>query len=285
MKESSKAISTAVDKAKANGVVTRAEAVDDRKSINLTTIVAVRSSWWAAGLPTAAALVWFLINQMIGPIKENQTRFENTLSRQDSKIDAVLGAPRDFPQPPPKGEQVPCSRDPDLLRATSVVGRSMWARVARARGVRRRLLVRDQVRAPMVTIINRQNADGVKDVLQQLLDIWLIEGTHDIEIPAIGGYRFGPIDEAQQEELFRQKMTRASTLRQTPHGRRCGLDAYPVGFNPHRSFDDPSNAGMLDMSPALGRLRRSPRGRTGHPAAAGTSPASVSGATSPHVVS
>lgn len=93
---------------------------------------------------------------------------------------------------------------------------------------------------------NIQQADGCKDELKHLLELWKFEGTHDIDIPAIGGYRFGPIDEAQQEELFRTKLSRARTLRETPHGRRCGLDAYPLGFNPHRGFADPSNAGMLD---------------------------------------
>lgn len=95
-------------------------------------------------------------------------------------------------------------------------------------------------------VLEIQNAAGVKQPLLDLLELWKIYGTHDITIPLIGGYRFGPIDEAQQENLFRTKMSRAATLKQTPHGRRCGLDAYPVGFNPHRGFDDPSNEGMLE---------------------------------------
>ncbi len=73
LEASAKQLSIAVDKAKANGVVTREEATKDRKSINLTTLVAA-AAMVAAGLPTAAALVWFLITQMLGPVKDEQSR-------------------------------------------------------------------------------------------------------------------------------------------------------------------------------------------------------------------
>lgn len=96
-----------------------------------------------------------------------------------------------------------------------------------------------------VQVHHEERAAGVKPSLVELLQLWKLHGTHDIEIPTIGGYRFGPIDEANQEELFRTKLSRARTLRETPHGRRCAIDAYPLGFNPHRSFEDSSNAGML----------------------------------------
>ena len=97
----------------------------------------------------------------------------------------------------------------------------------------------------MSAICNRQRTNGILQPLQDLLDLWAQFGTHDIDIPPTGGYRFGPIDEAQQEELCRNGLSKARTLRETPHGRRCGLDVYPLGFNPHRSFEDASNAGML----------------------------------------
>lgn len=73
MKEASRSIAVSVDKAKANGVVTRAEALEDKKSINLTTLIAAAGMVFA-GLPLAAALVWFLIHQMIDPVKDEQTR-------------------------------------------------------------------------------------------------------------------------------------------------------------------------------------------------------------------
>lgn len=71
MKEATKDIGTAVDKAKANGVVTRKEALEDRKSVNLTTLIAAAGMIFA-GLPAAGILVWWLINQMIDPIKKTQ---------------------------------------------------------------------------------------------------------------------------------------------------------------------------------------------------------------------
>ncbi len=101
-------------------------------------------------------------------------------------------------------------------------------------------------------IHNQARAEGVLHPLKQLLELWAIYGTHDVDIPAIGGYRYGPIDEAQQEDLFRTKMSRARTLKETPHGRRCGLDVYPFGFNPHRGWADPSNAGMLEKCITFG---------------------------------
>lgn len=99
----------------------------------------------------------------------------------------------------------------------------------------------------MTAIIHhKERADGCRDELKQLLALFELHGEGEWEVPEEGGYRYGPIDEARQEELCRTGLSRAKTLKQTPHGRRCGLDLRPKGFNPHRSFEDPSNAGMLE---------------------------------------
>ncbi len=95
-------------------------------------------------------------------------------------------------------------------------------------------------------VLHEERADGALEPLRQLLQLWKIHGTHDVEIPEEGGYRFGPIDEARQEELFRTKQSHARTLQETPHGRRSAIDMRPVGFNPHRGFDHASNFGMLE---------------------------------------
>lgn len=95
-------------------------------------------------------------------------------------------------------------------------------------------------------VLHGERALGVHEPLLHLLDLWKTEGGFDITVAPQGGYRFGPIDEANQEKLFREKLSKAATLQQTPHGRRCAVDVWPVGFNEHRSFDDASNAGMLD---------------------------------------
>ncbi len=73
MREASKEIAVSVNKAKANGVVTREEADKDRKSINLTTLVAAAGMVFA-GLPALLAAAWFLIHQMIDPVKDEQSR-------------------------------------------------------------------------------------------------------------------------------------------------------------------------------------------------------------------
>lgn len=96
------------------------------------------------------------------------------------------------------------------------------------------------------TVDHVERADGVLPPLQELLRRFFHEGEGEWEVPLEGGYRFGPIDEARQEELFRTGQSKAKTLKQTPHGRRCGLDLRPKGFNPHRGFAHPSNAGMLE---------------------------------------
>lgn len=96
------------------------------------------------------------------------------------------------------------------------------------------------------TIEHLNRADGVLDPLQQLLQLFIAHGEGAWIIPEWGGHRYGPIDEAKQKELFRTKQSKAKSLKQTPHGRRCAVDLWPKGFNPSRGFDHPSNAGMLD---------------------------------------
>ncbi len=91
-------------------------------------------------------------------------------------------------------------------------------------------------------VLNGERALGIHPPLLHLLDLWKDLGTFDLLVAPDGGYRFGPIDEARQEELFRTKLSKAATLQQTPHGRRCAVDVWPVGFNPHRGFD--SQPGM-----------------------------------------
>ncbi len=41
-------------------------------------------------------------------------------------------------------------------------------------------------------------------------------------------------------------MSKARTLKETPHGRRCGLDVWPIGFNPRKSFAEQEFAGMRE---------------------------------------
>lgn len=101
-------------------------------------------------------------------------------------------------------------------------------------------------------VFNGERALGVHVPLLQLLDLWKEHGGHDVLVAPEGGYRFGFVDEAKQENLFRAKLSKARTLRETPHGRRCAVDVWPVGFNPHRGFGDPSNAGMLERFNAWG---------------------------------
>ncbi len=93
-------------------------------------------------------------------------------------------------------------------------------------------------------VLNIERAADVRDPLLLLLELWLAHGTHDILVAPDGGFRFGPIDEAKQEELYRKGLSKARTLRETPHGRRCAIDCWPVGFRPNRDFK--SQPGMLE---------------------------------------
>ncbi len=101
-------------------------------------------------------------------------------------------------------------------------------------------------------VLCRDRALGVHAPLIKLLDLWVVLGTHDILVAPEGGYRFGFSAEQRQAELFRTLLSRAPTLRETPHGRRCALDIWPVGFAANRDFDHQPLPGMLDKFRAWG---------------------------------
>lgn len=98
----------------------------------------------------------------------------------------------------------------------------------------------------MSQVLHIERADGCRPEIKALLELWKQHGTFDIYVAEDGGYRFGPAAEAVQANFFKIGMSKARTLAETPHGRRCAVDCHPVGFNPHRDFKDPSNAGMLE---------------------------------------
>jgi hypothetical protein len=77
------------------------------------------------------------------------------------------------------------------------------------------------------TVYHRSRADGVVPLLQTLLDAWVRVGTHDIVIAPDGGLRTSV---AQQAEKAASGLSNAKTLRQTPHGRGCALDVWPLSF-------------------------------------------------------
>lgn len=85
-------------------------------------------------------------------------------------------------------------------------------------------------------VLNIDRASGCRDELRDLLEQWKIHGSFDITVAEDGGYRFGAAAERVQEHFFATGMSKARTLEETPHGRRCAVDCHPVGFNPHRDF-------------------------------------------------
>lgn len=89
-----------------------------------------------------------------------------------------------------------------------------------------------------MNVLNIERAAGCREELKDLLEQWKIHGTHDITVAEDGGYRFGPVAERTQEHFFEAGLSRARTLEDTPHGRRCAVDCHPVGFDPHKSFKD-----------------------------------------------
>jgi len=78
-------------------------------------------------------------------------------------------------------------------------------------------------------VLQRENARGVHQDLQGLLDEWERVGTHQVLIPSSpwGGLR---TSEADQASYAGDGYSAAATLRATPHGRGGGLDVWPVGF-------------------------------------------------------
>lgn len=103
-------IEKAANKAAANGLTTRAEAVADKKSINFTTL-ATAGGMIFAGLPLAASLVWFLLNQLVDPVKTEQANIRRTVRHQDRKIDAIMDR-FSIPKPPKEEDDEPAERQP-----------------------------------------------------------------------------------------------------------------------------------------------------------------------------
>lgn len=95
-----------------------------------------------------------------------------------------------------------------------------------------------------IKVHNIDRACGVRPELKALLDLWPMYGTFDITVAEDGGYRFGPAAERVQEFFFKSGLSKANTLRKTPHGRRCAVDCHPVGFKPNRDFK--SQPGMRE---------------------------------------
>lgn len=76
----------------------------------------------------------------------------------------------------------------------------------------------------------RQRAAGCLQPIQDALDAWEREGTHDVLIAPDGGLR---VDEEKQARYAAQGNSNAATLEDTPHGRGAAADVYPVSFLPH----------------------------------------------------
>ncbi len=97
-----------------------------------------------------------------------------------------------------------------------------------------------------VRVFNIDRASGCRPELLDLLDQWKIHGTFDLTVAEDGGYRFGPAAEWVQGHFFKMGLSKAATLRDTPHGRRCAVDCHPVGFDPHKSFAEQPEPGMRE---------------------------------------
>lgn len=81
-------------------------------------------------------------------------------------------------------------------------------------------------RAP--TVYYRERAAGVHPRLVAFLDWWASGfGAFPLGVGTDGGLRS---DEATQAKLFAEGRTKAKTLADTPHGRGCALDLYPLDF-------------------------------------------------------
>lgn len=89
-------------------------------------------------------------------------------------------------------------------------------------------------------VLHRERADGVHPQLQQLLDVWSREGTHNIVIAGgtVRGVRYvgGLRTQADQDEAAEHGLTKAPALVDTAHGRGAALDVWPEGFDPSRGF-------------------------------------------------
>jgi hypothetical protein len=87
-----------------------------------------------------------------------------------------------------------------------------------------------------------EHATGVHPALRGLLGEWNRVGGHTVVVapgdvaswPYPGGVR---TDEAGQVAAAGAGLSKATTLRDTAHGRGAALDVWPDGFDPHRGFD------------------------------------------------
>ncbi len=73
-------------------------------------------------------------------------------------------------------------------------------------------------------LFNRQRAAGVHPKLQEFLTWWEEHGPFPISVVAEGGVR---TDEAKQRDFFNRGVSKAATLKETPHGRAAALDLAP----------------------------------------------------------
>ncbi len=87
-----------------------------------------------------------------------------------------------------------------------------------------------------IQVLHLESANGCRPELLELLSLWPIYGTFDLVVAEDGGYRVGLAAEMKQQHFFVTGQSKAATLRQTPHGRRCAVDCWPVGFNPVLDF-------------------------------------------------
>ncbi len=77
----------------------------------------------------------------------------------------------------------------------------------------------------MPRVYHRERAEGVHPRLEAFLLWWEAHGPFPLGVGDHGGIR---ADEAVQARLFAEGRSRAKTLAETPHGRGCALDCYPV---------------------------------------------------------
>lgn len=97
---------------------------------------------------------------------------------------------------------------------------------------------------------NKDRANGAHAELRKLLEDWEREGTHEVTVAVDGGLRWGLDAEQKQKGFFDAGLSKAATLKQTPHGRGAALDVHPVGFNPNAGFD--TQPGMREKFVSFG---------------------------------
>ncbi len=90
--EAAKVIAAAADKAKANGLTTRAEAESDKHSINFTTVATAIAIVFGAASAVAGG-VWFLMTIMLAPMAKQNDRIEVVQQKQG---DALIGIQLDL---------------------------------------------------------------------------------------------------------------------------------------------------------------------------------------------